>query len=150
MVDLIKLADRVEADNYDTPLTETGAEFIWEIYNTLFPNAERKHWGDYDTEAVFVLVNGEHILNFLTFLDAAQALHDAVLPGWYVIHAGQNPISLSWFWAIGCSANHPDAEVVDGGHYCKNYDGEASNPAAAWVAAILRAKAQEETNAPSS
>ena len=71
-------------------------------------------------------------------LDAAKVLHNEVLPGWdwgFV-----NPQT--------CKLRGPD--VFDVNHHWK---GQCDNPAAAWVAAILRAKAasvetgQEENDA---
>jgi hypothetical protein len=62
--------------------------------------------------------------NPLTSLDAAKALHDAVLPDW------------DWIASKG------DALVISLDHQHRE-SGRADNPAAAWVAAILRAKASE-------
>ena len=60
-------------------------------------------------------------------LDAAKALHDAVLPGWgwYIDWDNNTTVALN---KLGKAVS---------------YEGMASKPAAAWVAAILRAKAQE-------
>ena len=65
-------------------------------------------------------------------LDAAKALHDAVLPGW-VGSVQTDGISL---------VKDPNANHLKGGRTLHRGDC-ASNPAAAWVAAILRAKASE-------
>jgi hypothetical protein len=67
---------------------------------------------------------GWGIPNAATSLDAATALHDAVLPGWeFLIHndsvAVGNPLETNPEWA------------------------SAKTTPAAWVAAILRAKAEE-------
>lgn len=58
-------------------------------------------------------------------IDMARGIHDAVLPGWG-FSIGVETASV---WAI--------AKPKEG-------HGKSSNPAAAWVAAILRAKAQED------
>lgn len=67
-------------------------------------------------------------------LDAAKALHDAVLPGWGYcisdpISAGEDSFYVEVF----------QPHRVSGCRTC----GRATSPAAAWVAAILRAKAEE-------
>ena len=75
-------------------------------------------------------------------LDAAKALHDFMLPGWNYELTCHNVISgnekgKTAFWIhIGKDLYDKDSLDV---HY-----GEAYNPAAAWVAAILRAKAGEK------
>lgn len=57
-------------------------------------------------------------------LDAALALHDALLPGW------------DWgVWNGEAMVSSADAE---------DHFGEASNPARAWLLCILRAKAAQE------
>jgi len=61
-------------------------------------------------------------------LDAAKALHDAVLPGWE--------------WHLGPS----NAKVYPyNGSPLKSWSGMADNPARAWLLAILRALAAGET-----
>lgn len=75
-------------------------------------------------------VNGV-IQPVLTSLDAAKALHDAVLPGFKVkIHE----LSTGYF---GVRVTNVDWV------YCMGRGGRSGSPAAAWVAAILRAKASE-------
>jgi hypothetical protein len=72
-------------------------------------------------------------------LDAAKALHEAVLPGW------------EWFISTTIELTDAGGErwsevfvrYFDGDPN-EGYKGTANNPAAAWVAAILRAKAQEK------
>lgn len=60
-------------------------------------------------------------------LDAAKALHEAVLPGWE--------------WHLGPS----NAKVYPyNGSPLKSWSGMADNPARAWLLAILRALAAEE------
>lgn len=61
-------------------------------------------------------------------LTSAKALHDAVLPGWGVGYIKQR----GDVWQVNLVQT--------------NINGEASTPAAAWVAAILRAKAEEKAN----
>lgn len=60
-------------------------------------------------------------------IDGAKALHDAVLPGWE--------------WAITTTymSNYHVVAVGDGSN--EGFEATAITPAAAWVAAILRAKA---------
>ena len=59
-------------------------------------------------------------------LDAAKALHEAVLPG--------------WCWAIMFNHIVTVSPQKAGTVQTMIYQGAATNPAAAWVAAILRAK----------
>ena len=66
-------------------------------------------------------------------LDAAQRLHDALLPGWRVHDFSQ----YSTFWAIVLNGEPPP-------HF---FHGKAETPARAWLLAILRAlKAKEDHN----
>lgn len=69
-------------------------------------------------------------------LDAAQALHDAVLPGWIMgkIHQYNDPTNL---WNVLIYKANSD-------WVSSAKCGTAPNAAAAWVAAILRAKASEK------
>lgn len=64
-------------------------------------------------------------------LDAAEALHNAVLPGWE--------------WRIGRGyKEHPElSSAVVSREHSMHFHGEASSAPAAWVAAILRAKANQ-------
>jgi hypothetical protein len=94
--ELLKLADRVEAGEV------TSEDFFMQFGVSTWMN-----WNE-----------------ALTSLDAAKALHDAVLPGW------------SWNINDDFSATLFDINSIAA-------RGEGKNPAAAWVAAILRAKAEE-------
>lgn len=105
MNDLLKLAERVEAGE------DTTMEDLMLILNKTFDAVWR--WK-------------QQYGNPLTSQDAAQALHDAVLPGW-----GVN---------LEFEDNHANCEVYS---IRGKGRGNASAPTAAWVAAILRAKAQE-------
>ena len=112
MVDLLELAERIEAGE-DGRLIHLH---IWELLKR--------------PEAIPT--------PFLTSLDAAKALHDAVLPkGWRIdiqFCAGR------WFVITS-----NDIYLGPAKGWGKQGSGEhKTNPAAAWVAAILRAKAQEE------
>lgn len=110
MSDLNALAERVEA----------GAS-IGDVVNELMVGL-----GVNDARPIIKAIHNHS-------LDAAQALHDAVLPG--------------WGWATGY-------DNVNELHFCNVWSGKHENmteayaptPAAAWVAAILRAKAQEESD----
>lgn len=109
--ELLALAERVEKG-------ELNRSLIIEVNDALLD-------GDYypgpTNEA---LVNGS--------LDAAKALHDAVLPGWtfQVAHGEGNAAALV-------------SPIFDGTGPILDGTGSAPTPAAAWVAAILRAKAEE-------
>ena len=74
-------------------------------------------------------------------LDAAKALHDALLPGWW--------------WAVGTCKVSDDARVSpdddlrapDGGEWAEYTDIDRrppGNPARAWLLAILRAQERSE------
>ena len=66
-------------------------------------------------------------------LDAAKTLHDAVLPGWiYTINWYRPTMKLS-----------AEVYVAETGGTEKDFRGASETPAAAWVAAILRAKHAE-------
>ena len=58
-------------------------------------------------------------------LDAASALHEAVLPGWAFV--------------IGPAAVHLWRNEDYGDPFCAPYEGKSDNPARAWLLAILRA-----------
>jgi hypothetical protein len=68
-------------------------------------------------------------------LDAAKALHDALLPEWYVDEMGNNSKSMGWSIRIF------NAE----GDYQSGVGG--SNPARAWLIAIIKALIAQETQA---
>ena len=127
---LLDLADRVEARNL-------GLSSAREIGKALGV--------DYHTHAA-AIANLASALN--GSLDAVKALHDTVLPGWGSGHEyytnGEDRGVISWVWPetfwepdwqLGqdCYRSHPDAA-----------EGCCPAHAAAWVAAILRAKAGEE------
>lgn len=63
-------------------------------------------------------------------LDAAFALHEALLPGWRVHKMGEDDNTGSGWWAFLCTRYAPLLES-------KAYD--QPNPARAWLLAILRA-----------
>ena len=71
-------------------------------------------------------------------LDAAKALHEAVLPGWIVHDFSQNSRSMGWNIVLASksgtySTSHQGGNVG----YC-------DNPARAWLLAILRALHAQE------
>lgn len=108
---LLDLADRVEAD----------AGKFTPSYNSVL--AALKPYGAWDMN-IDAALDGS--------LDAAKALHDAVLPGWeFTIYSH-------------IQAHHPPEQVyvqLEGKGY---YSGKGSYLAAAWVAAILRAVAESD------
>ena len=64
-------------------------------------------------------------------LDAAKALHEAALPGW-------------WWWTCISADTAPDYEVIltrhdEFGETVSEAHGYSGNPARAWLLAILRA-----------
>ena len=65
-------------------------------------------------------------------LDAAKALHEAVLPG--------------WTWVMGPAATHLWRDEDYGDPFCAPYEGVADNPARAWLLAILEALIEQEGN----
>ena len=115
MNNLLELAERVEAGEYVANGQETLSIEI--------SNQKALQLSSNYIDVIFSALDGS--------LDAAKALHDAVLPGY--------PFFLC---------------TVDKGFTCKLYPntpartvtGTALTPAAAWVAAILRAKATENNN----
>ena len=111
MTDLLKLAERVEAG-------DMAHKLVNQITSALYDNNFNSHHLSLVNNATR---NGS--------LDSAQALHDAVLPGW------------SW-----------EISEVSTGHVCtvwsglamgEQYEGQSKSSAAAWVSAILRAKHSE-------
>ena len=75
----------------------------------------------------------ENVPDYLSSLDAAKALHDAAL------NTGD-----WWHWEVKYVNGNCFAEVARAGTDPQpSYQGEAPTPAAAWVSAILRAKAEE-------
>ena len=78
------------------------------------------------------LVGTYNDTNFTGSLDAAKDLHDLVLPGWTLYSLHQRPDD--WFVSLYTLKGHAWSNA------------EAPTPAAAWVAAILRAKAGESVS----
>lgn len=112
--ELLALAERAERGGDEGALWEIDEAIReWQGFGPL--PAARKGWAK----------------RYTTSLDAAKALHDAVLPGKDYrlgsFGAGEN------HWAVVFTG--VDGEYVE----CR----AAPTPAAAWVAAILRAKAEE-------
>lgn len=69
-------------------------------------------------------------------LDAAKALHDAVLPGWVIHDMGNNSRSMGWTVVIASKA----------GDYASSHEGQdcrQENPARAWLLSILSALISE-------
>ena len=66
-------------------------------------------------------------------LDAAKALHEAVLPGWTFV--------------IGPAAAHLWRNEDYGDPFCAPYEGKSDNPARAWLLAILHALHSMEPDA---
>lgn len=109
MIDLIKLAERVEAEeslSYNEILTPFGID-----------------WASWAQEMRSPVIS----------LDAAKVLHDAVLPGWDYLEM-KSPTKERYTVKIREWFSSTTGEVK----------GIASSPAAAWVAAILRAKAVQD------
>lgn len=66
-------------------------------------------------------------------LDAAKALHEAVLPGWRVCGMHQKYKSLRWSVSLD-ALNDPECKVVE----------MSDTPARAWLIAIIKALIAEE------
>ena len=116
--ELLKLYERVEVGDYATQ--HRGCTFTWNIVKAL--GLDDGGLAEPYPVLVARALNGS--------LDAAKALHDAVLPGW-------------WFCFDGnCKGERGNNAIVAGHGLWKSCSGSASNPAAAWVAAILRAVAE--------
>lgn len=113
---LRELADRVEG-GYDQPDFVTKTD--WDISKAL----------GHDNERIAILVS--KILQ--GSLDAAKALHDSVLPGWTVEKIEERSDIKTWWVKLGTGSRTA----------CF---GETKEPSAAWVTAILRAKAWEIEN----
>lgn len=130
---LLDLADRVEAVK---PSERVDAAIVAALNNAIVkkyppstdfgPSARWQFWSK-DGEHFLGNESKYPILSYTTSLDAAQALHDAVLGS-------------DWEWGFInpriCKLRGPD--VFDINHHWR---GQCDNSAAAWVAAILRAKA---------
>lgn len=84
-------------------------------------------WKDHSAECcanIFKAHNGD--------LNAAKALHDALLPGWIFDVTNGSAFVMR---------DLPDADLTH--DMCPQYLGEADSPARAWLLAILRAKLAE-------
>ena len=114
---LRKLIKAVEAGNLPEAVFH-GSSAIrghW-AYTTGLDNDQRR--------MVFRAYNGS--------LDAAKALHEALLPGWVVQNIGQDGFDPGDGWTAWIV--HPE--------YLENFtsqDGKAKDPARAWLLAILKA-----------
>ena len=125
---LLDLADRVEAgDNVrDDVLRALG----WKIESSRISKKithcrtpDNKYAGPY-----------RELPDFLTSLDATKALHDAVLLGWGWTFDAILPMEVeACVYPTNCA---PERITI----------GRSPIPAAAWVAAILRAKAGEQND----
>ena len=129
MTDLLTLADRVEAG--EDVIYDLCAEIAKELLHSEFT---RDHIVGPEWLYQYADKSWGPMRRFTESLDAAQALHDAVLPGWLI--------------DINFTKTESTVEVYksnvheDGYTYCFIVSGigKAPTPAAAWVAAILRAK----------
>lgn len=131
MTDLLKLgklealAERVEAGKKIPEDTYKIAAAIFDVPSVFITNTIIRQ--------VDSALNGS--------LDAAKALHNAVLPGWTIYwehDTGHGPgLPYSFFALQRGDMDHANPEN-------KEFTGRANTPAAAWVAAILRAKHNEE------
>lgn len=120
MTDLLKLAERIEAGELHGP-------FIRMVCCELSRYTSR----DITRRVMGGALNGS--------LDEAKRLHDAVLPGWsYEIMRCSHVISTVSAWDEAADMNTVPAAKGS----------TQSNPAAAWVAALLRAKSVENNNDP--
>ena len=107
-----------------------------EVLNTLLKNTEEGKWDAFGWG--FALQFNDHLIIYARrafdgFLDAAKALHEAVLPEWGVMI---KPFGKAWaeVWMLG------DTETTN-----RPIRGTSTDPARAWLLAILRALiAQEE------
>ena len=121
MTDLLKLAERVEAGEMPKGIAAKG-DIFEDIYQTLYPTLDNKKEADWGWELRRALKNDS--------LDAAKALHEAVLPGWgWHIRQDDDGCYASCLYPVYCRVTPGSAT--------------AKTPAAAWVAAILRAKHAE-------
>lgn len=72
---------------------------------------------------------------FNGYLDAAKALHEALLPGWNLSNLVQGDSREKPWWVELRRGYHTSFDL------CR--DGKADNPARAWLIAILRANLAE-------
>ena len=76
------------------------------------------------------------IPHFTTSIDAALTL---VQRGWFIVHAASRKNG-TWFWGLGCDADHPDAERDGrGGTFSRDVTEEGATPALALCIAVLKA-----------
>ena len=120
MDDLLKLAKRVEAGEI------TGHD-LYMAFNAHTGEIEKSDWVAWR--------------DAIKSLDAAKALHDAVLPGWLVRLQFSNATATG-DRGFAYATVKPDNVIRSPVPAEKT--GKAYNPAAAWVAAIIRAKAGME------
>ena len=115
--------------------TKALAELIAKVeagewQHTDWPTVEKGFWGNWNEAALHFQ------LAFNGSLDAAKALHEAVLPGWSP-SVGQNAHHGYWFATVMRAENGTIAADTTGTGPC---------PARAWLLAILRAlHAQADT-----
>lgn len=88
-----------------------------------------------DVEVSMALLEGCTVFFCLRSLDAAKALHDTVLPGWGRTVDATGPSS-----GILVEVHEPEPYNDGSG---KVFGADCKNECAAWVAAILRAKAHQ-------
>jgi len=127
MDDLNRLIERVEAGTLD-------CDDEWDTLRDLFPmSVVEQEMGDFESDEVANLRGAYH-----GSLDAAKALHEALLPGWVMANmcqlldvdqAGEYTGTAS-DWMVNLMAIEGQREV----------DSEiAETPARAWILAVLRA-----------
>ena len=109
MTDLDKLIEAVEAGTADKP-TSKGCHGLWLFFHAFPPNEGKNHALTLDA--------------YRGSLDAAKALHDALLPGW--------PSTIETEGTAWTDEKHGLRRL---GHKAI-FDG---NPARAWLLAILKA-----------
>lgn len=73
-------------------------------------------------------------LAYACSINAARALHDAVLPDWFVARLMEDPEGKGWMCHLE-PRNAPGSDWVDA---------DSDNPARAWLIAILKALIAEE------
>ena len=116
--ELLELAEMIEAGG-------VGHDLIYQINSALFkktgPEKPIPITGRLDCAIDKAVIFGS--------LDAAKALHDAVLPG---CDMKLSSVRAGTIWRVCIWPNLAEVRKLD-------FWGEATNPAAAWVAAILRA-----------
>ena len=76
------------------------------------------------------------VLRYTTSIDAALTL---VPTGWYTMHAGQNPMSGTWYWGIGCNAG-----LIDESAHDADSDHQTKSGALALCIAALKAQTEDQ------